>query len=93
MAPDKKVRLSKKRVPEKSDLASNFPPLANFKTDRFQFVMLQSLQHLQKLITYWMQKLSSSDQNKKGTSKNDEIKKLKEHKERIKEFEFIKDLQ
>ena len=29
-------------------------------------------------ITYWMQKLSSFNQNKKGMSKNDEIKKLKE---------------
>lgn len=41
-------------------------------------------------ITYWMQKLSSFEQNKKGLSKNDEIKKLKE---RIEELEFIKDLQ
>lgn len=37
-----------------------------------------------------MQKLSSFEQNKKGMSKNDEIKKLKE---RIAELEFIKDLQ
>ena len=41
-------------------------------------------------ITYWMQKLSSFEQNKKGLSKNDEIKKLKE---RIVELEFIKELQ
>lgn len=41
-------------------------------------------------ITYWMQKLSSFEQSKKGMSKNDEIKKLKE---RIEELEFIKDLQ
>ena len=41
-------------------------------------------------ITYWMKKLSSFEQNKKGMSKNDEIKKLKE---RIEELEFIKDLQ
>lgn len=41
-------------------------------------------------ITYWMQKLSSFTQNKKGMSKNDEIKKLKERNE---ELEFIKDLQ
>jgi transposase-like protein len=41
-------------------------------------------------ITYWMQKLSSFEQNKKGVSKNDEIKKLKE---RIEELEFIKELQ
>ena len=41
-------------------------------------------------ITYWMQKLSSFEQNKKGMSKNDEIKKLKERNE---ELEFIKDLQ
>jgi transposase-like protein len=41
-------------------------------------------------ITYWMQKLSSFVQNKKGLSKNDEIKKLKE---RIEELEFIKELQ
>jgi transposase-like protein len=41
-------------------------------------------------INYWMQKLSSFEQNKKGLSKNDEIKKLKE---RIQELEFIKGLQ
>ena len=41
-------------------------------------------------ITYWMQKLSSFEQNKKGMSKDDEIKKLKE---RIEELEFIKELQ
>ena len=41
-------------------------------------------------ITYWMQKLSSFEQNKKGMSKNDEIKKLKE---RIEALEFIKELQ
>ena len=41
-------------------------------------------------IAYWMEKLSSFMQNKKGMSKNDEIKKLRE---RIKELEFIKDLQ
>lgn len=41
-------------------------------------------------ITYWIKKLSSFEQNKKGMSKNDEIKKLKE---RIEELEFIKDLQ
>ena len=41
-------------------------------------------------ITYWMQKLSSFTQTKKGMSKNDEIKKLKE---RIEALEFIKDLQ
>ena len=41
-------------------------------------------------ITYWLQKLSSFEQNKKGMSKNNEIKKLKE---RIQELEFIKDLQ
>ena len=41
-------------------------------------------------ITYWMQKLSSFAQKKKGMSKNDEIKKLKE---RIEALEFIKDLQ
>ena len=41
-------------------------------------------------ITYWMQKLSSFTQIKKGMSKNDEIKKLKE---RIEALEFIKDLQ
>ena len=37
-----------------------------------------------------MQKLSSFTQTKKGVSKNDELKKLKE---RIEELEFIKDLQ
>ena len=41
-------------------------------------------------ITYWMQKLSSFEQNKRGMSKNDEIKKLKE---RIEALEFIKELQ
>jgi transposase-like protein len=41
-------------------------------------------------INYWMQKLSSFEQNKKGLSKNDELKKLKE---RIQELEFIKGLQ
>ena len=41
-------------------------------------------------ITYWMQKLSSFEQNKKRMSKNDEIKKLKE---RVEELEFIKELQ
>jgi hypothetical protein len=41
-------------------------------------------------ITYWMKKLSSFAQKKKGMSKNDEIKKLKE---RIEALEFIKDLQ
>ena len=37
-----------------------------------------------------MKKLSSFEQKKKGMSKNDEVKKLKE---RIEELEFIKDLQ
>lgn len=41
-------------------------------------------------INYWMQKLSSFEQSKKGMSKNEEIKKLKE---RIEELEFIKELQ
>ena len=41
-------------------------------------------------ISYWMQKLSSFEQTKRGMSKNDEIKKLKE---RIEELEFIKELQ
>jgi len=41
-------------------------------------------------LLYWMQKLSSFEQNKKGMSKNEEIKKLKE---RIEALEFIKDLQ
>ena len=41
-------------------------------------------------INYWMHKLSSFAQTKKGMSKNDEIKKLKE---RIEALEFIKDLQ
>jgi transposase-like protein len=41
-------------------------------------------------INYWMKKLSSFMQTKKGMSKNDEIRKLKE---RIEALEFIKDLQ
>jgi hypothetical protein len=41
-------------------------------------------------ISYWMQKLSTFEQNKKGMGKNDEIKKLKE---RIEALEFIKELQ
>ena len=41
-------------------------------------------------ISYWMDKLRSFEQNKRGMSKNDEIKKLKE---RIEALEFIKELQ
>ncbi len=41
-------------------------------------------------IAYWIQKLSSFEQNSKRMSKNDEIKKLRE---RIRELEFIKELQ
>ena len=41
-------------------------------------------------ISYWMKKLSSFEQRKKGMSKSDEIKKLKE---RVEELEFIKELQ
>ena len=41
-------------------------------------------------ITYWMKKLSTFAQTKKGMSKNDELKKLRE---KIKELEFIKDFQ
>ena len=41
-------------------------------------------------ITYWMQKLSSFAQNKKGMSLKEENKKLKE---RIEALEFIKELQ
>ena len=41
-------------------------------------------------INYWMKKLRTFEQTRKGMSKNDEIKKLKE---RIDELEFIKDLQ
>ena len=41
-------------------------------------------------INYWMKKLRNFTQTKKGMSKNDEIKKLKE---RIEELEFIKDFQ
>jgi transposase-like protein len=41
-------------------------------------------------ITYWMKKLSSFAQNKKGMSLKEENKKLKE---RIEALEFIKDLQ
>ena len=41
-------------------------------------------------IICWMKKLSSFVQAKKGMSKNDEIKKLKE---RIEALEFMKDLQ
>ena len=41
-------------------------------------------------ITYWIQKLSTFNQTKKGMSKDDVIKK---QKERIEALEFIKDLQ
>lgn len=41
-------------------------------------------------ITYWIQKLSTFDQKKKGMSKDDIIKK---QKERIEALEFIKELQ
>jgi transposase len=41
-------------------------------------------------INYWVQKLSTFTQTKKGMSKNDELKKLRE---RVKELEFIKDFQ
>ncbi len=41
-------------------------------------------------IGYWMKKLSSFEQTKKGMSKNDELKKLRE---RIEALEFIKDFQ
>jgi len=41
-------------------------------------------------INYWMKKLSTFTQTKKGMSKNDEIKKLKA---KIEELEFIKDFQ
>jgi transposase-like protein len=41
-------------------------------------------------INYWMQKLSTFAQMKKGMSKNDELKKLRE---RNQELEFINDLQ
>jgi len=41
-------------------------------------------------ISYWIKKLSTFEQMKKGLSKDDTIKKLKE---RIEALEFIKDLQ
>lgn len=41
-------------------------------------------------ITYWIQKLSTFEQKKKGMSIQEEIKKLKE---RIEALEFIKELQ
>jgi transposase-like protein len=41
-------------------------------------------------ITYWMKKLGSFEQNNKAMNKNDELKKLKE---KIRELEFIKELQ
>ncbi len=41
-------------------------------------------------IGYWMKKLSSFEQTKKGMSKNDELKKLRE---RIEALKFIKDFQ
>lgn len=41
-------------------------------------------------IAYWIKKLSCFEQTKKGMSKNDEIKKLRE---RIEELEFVKDFQ
>lgn len=41
-------------------------------------------------ITYWLNKYSTMGQTKKGQSKNDEIRRLKE---RIEELEFIKEFQ
>ena len=41
-------------------------------------------------INYWMKKLSTFTQIKKGMSKNDELKKLRE---KIEELEFIKEFQ
>ncbi len=41
-------------------------------------------------INYWIKKYATFEQNKKGMSKNDQIKKLKE---RIEELEFVKDFQ
>jgi len=41
-------------------------------------------------INYWIKKYATFEQNKKGMSKNDEIKKLKE---RIEELEFVKEFQ
>ena len=41
-------------------------------------------------IQYWMKKYSTLEQQKKGMSKNDEIKRLKE---KIEELEFVKDFQ
>lgn len=41
-------------------------------------------------IQYWMKKLSNFENKSKTTSKNDQIKKLKE---RIEELEFVKDFQ
>ncbi len=41
-------------------------------------------------INYWMQKLSTFAQIKKGMSKNDELKKLREE---VKELRFIKEFQ
>ncbi len=41
-------------------------------------------------INYWMQKLSTFAQTKKGMSKDDELKRLRERNE---ELEFINDLQ
>tara|TARA_R110002072_G_scaffold283857_2_gene447538 strand:- start:3381 stop:3770 length:390 start_codon:yes stop_codon:yes gene_type:complete len=41
-------------------------------------------------IEYWLKKYSTLEQKKRGMSKKDEIKKLKE---RIEELEFVKDFQ
>ena len=41
-------------------------------------------------ITYWIKKLSTFNQTKKGMSKEEELKKLRE---KIRELEFIKDFQ
>ncbi|MBT0609247.1 helix-turn-helix domain-containing protein [Aequorivita echinoideorum] len=41
-------------------------------------------------IDYWLKKYSTLEQKKRGMSKKDEIKKLKE---RIEELEFVKDFQ
>ncbi len=54
----------------------------NYASDKYQVSRAS--------IYYWLKKYSTLEQKKRGMSKKDEIKKLKE---RIEELEFVKDFQ